>query len=340
VRDSQLDTLALIVVGIAQSVSAQLGKIARSMPLDTTQYAKEQRLRRLLDNQRVSPAQHYQPIAKAALSGLKGQKVQLLIDRVLLQDRHNILVVSIGFRRRSIPLVWQALEHRGSSGKADQRALLEQALSLLPVGVRVTVHGDSEFRSQELFGYLRALGHDVMLGLTGRTLVALAPGAQALPLSNWLVDRETVVYLQDVYLTEEAHGPVSVIGWWGRDDEGKLIVRAVMTNLPATWQTYCRGKRRMWIETVFRDWQSGGFHLDKSGIVERERFAALLLPLVIAYLWLVSLGRWVVKKGWRRLIDDGERHSWHYSLFQLGVGWKDRLSSYTQAIPVLLYIYM
>jgi DDE family transposase len=339
VRDSQLDTLALVVVGITQSVSAQLGKIARAMPLDTSQYAKEQRLRRLLDNERVSPEQHYQPIVKAALSGLKGQKVQLLIDRVLLQDRHNILVVSIGFRRRSIPLVWQALDHRGSSSMADQQALLKQALQLLPERVRVTVHGDSEFRSQELFGYLRALGHDVMLGVTGRTLVALYPGAEAVPLEMWLADRETVVYLQDVYLTEAGHGPVSVIAWWDRDDEGKLIVRAVMTNLKASWQTYCRGKRRMWIETVFRDWQSGGFHLDRTGITERERFVALLLPLVIAYLWLVSLGRWVVKKGFRRLIDDGESHSWHYSLFQLGVGWKERLSSYTQAIPVLLYIY-
>jgi hypothetical protein len=53
VRDSQLDTLALILVGITQSVSAQLGKIARAMPLDTTQYAKEQRLRRFLDNERI-----------------------------------------------------------------------------------------------------------------------------------------------------------------------------------------------------------------------------------------------------------------------------------------------
>ena len=68
VRTSQLDTLALVLVGMSQSVSAQLGAIARAMPLDTTQYAKEQRLRRLLDNERITQADHYQPIAKAALS--------------------------------------------------------------------------------------------------------------------------------------------------------------------------------------------------------------------------------------------------------------------------------
>jgi hypothetical protein len=67
--DRQIDTLALVVVGIGQSVSAQLGKIARAMPLETTQMAKEQRIRRLLDNERLNQPEHYHPIAKAALHG-------------------------------------------------------------------------------------------------------------------------------------------------------------------------------------------------------------------------------------------------------------------------------
>lgn len=337
---SQIDTLALVVVGIGQSVSAQIGKIARALPLDTTQAAKEQRIRRLLDNERLTQSQHYQPLAKAALQGLKGQRVQLLIDRVLLRDRHNILVVSIGFRRRSLPLVWLALEHRGQSGLADQQALLSQALSLLPERVRVSIHGDSEFRSQELFSWIRGQGHDALLGVTGRTLLALTPLGEATPLERWLPDRDSVAYLTGVYLTEARQGPVNVLAWWDTDNEGKLIVRAVMTNLPATWQTYVRGRRRMWIETVFRDWQSGGFHLDQSGVSERERFERLLLPLVIAYLWLVAVGRWVVKRGYRCLVDDGAARSWKYSLFQIGVAWKERLSSYTQAIPVVLVLYL
>jgi hypothetical protein len=340
VRASQLDTLALVVVGVTQSVSAQLGKIARAMPLDTTQAAKEQRLRRFLDNERVTQAEHYQPLVRKALIGLKGQKVHLLIDRVLLHDYHNILVVSIGFRRRSLPLAWKALDHRGKSSLADQQALLTQALALLPERVRVTVHGDSEFRARELFTWLRQQHCDAMLGVYGNTYVGLTVDGPRQMLQDWLPDRTTVVYLQDVYLTEAAFGPVSVIAWWVKDASGEWMVRGVMTNLAASWQTYQRGSRRMWIETVFRDWQSGGFHLDRCGISDRERVARLLLPLAIAYLWLVSLGRWVVKKGYRCLIDDGEARTWHYSLFQLGVGWKERLASYTLAIPVLLHLYL
>ena len=266
--------------------------------------------------------------------------MQLLLDRVLLRDTHNILVVSIGFRRRSLPLVWLALAHRGQSGLADQQTVLKQALSLLPQRVRVSIHGDSEFRSQELFRWIRGQGHDGMLGVTGRTLLAFTPDGEATPLSSWLPNRDSVAYLNGVYLTDERAGPVNVLAWWDKDDDGQLIVRAVMTNLVANWQTYLRGKRRMWIETVFRDWQSGGFHLDQSGISERERFARLLLPLVIAYLWLVAVGRWVVKRGYRSLVDDGAARSWKYSLFQIGVAWKERLASYTQAIPVVLKLYL
>jgi hypothetical protein len=148
---SQIETLGAVVVGAVHSLSSQMARIARAMPLDTTAVAKEQRLRRFLDNERITQTDHYHPIVQQALHGLKGQRVQRILDRVLLRDRHNILVISVGFRRRSIPLVWRALPHRGSSGMADQQALIEAATALLPVGVRISVHGDSEFRSQTLF---------------------------------------------------------------------------------------------------------------------------------------------------------------------------------------------
>ena len=57
-----------------------------------------------------------------------------------------------------------------------------------------------------------------------------------------------------------------------------------MPNLPATPRTKQRGRKRMWIETGFRDWQSGGFHLDQTGIVDRERLVRLLILVLIAYI--------------------------------------------------------
>ena len=251
---SQIDSLGLAIIGAVQSMSSQMAKIARAMPLDTTELAKEQRLRRLLDNARLTQADHYQPIVQQALHGLSHQRVQLLIDRVLLRDQHNILVVSVGFRRRSIPLVWRALAHRGSSSLTDQQELIQTAVKLLPAGVRISVHGDSEFRSRELFSWLRGQGYDAMLGIRGEMWVydtadaradgqPLAARVAALPpqtASGRKRKHRTspITYLAQVYVGQEQRtGPVNLIGWWERDDDGKVVLHAVMTNLPATART-------------------------------------------------------------------------------------------------------
>lgn len=152
-------------------------------------------------------------------------------------------------------------------------------------------------------------------------------------------DRTGVRYLNQVYVTAERYGPVNGYAWWSKDDEGKPLLQAVMTTLPATPRTKQRGRKRMWIEPGFRDWQSGGLHLDRTGIQDRRRLVQLLIPLLIAYIGLVSLGRWVVQRGYRRLIDHGAPRAWRYSLFQLGVGWLAHLYSYHRLPPVILYLY-
>jgi hypothetical protein len=55
---SHLDILGYILVGVIQRMSSHLANIARAMPLDTTELAKEQRVRRFLDNARVSQTDH------------------------------------------------------------------------------------------------------------------------------------------------------------------------------------------------------------------------------------------------------------------------------------------
>lgn len=147
------------------------------------------------------------------------------------------------------------------------------------------------------------------------------------------------MYVTGVYVTEERYGLVNVIVWWDGDAEEDDKVRAVMTNLPASEQTWKRGRRRMWIETLFRDWQSGGFHLDTSGVFDPIRFERLILALALAYVLFVSVGRWVVKRGYRELIDDGTPEQWHYSLFQLGIGWFIYCQVHHTHFPVIWFLY-
>lgn len=334
------DPLVSALVGMSQAVSAQQRKIAAAMPITTKQQSKVQRLRRLLDNAKLTPKDVYQPIVRASLTGLHRQKVHLLLDRVVLTDTQNVLVVSLGFRRRSIPLVWHILAHSGSSTLADQQQVLRQAAKLVPASVRSTVHADSEFRSQQLFDWLRKRRWNAILGIRGSVYITTDPAQAGQALSTWLPDRDSVAYLNEVWLTEERCGPRNILAWWDRNDRGELICYAVMTNLRATWQTYRLGRRRMWIETMFRDWQSGGFELGKSAISDRDRFARLLILVCLVYVWFVSIGRWLVKRGYRALLDAGTSNAWQQSLFSLAVAWQNRLRSLDQAMRVFWFVYI
>ncbi|MCG8346923.1 MAG: hypothetical protein MI924_04000 [Chloroflexales bacterium] len=230
------------------------------------------------------------------------------------------------------------LPHTGSSTLAEQQAGLQAAVALRPDRVRVTVHADSEVRSQALYAWLRARDWSAMLGIRGDTRSAGTPSGDPAPRAD-RAPRAAVVYRNGGYLTDAHGGPVQVIAWWAKDDDGKPIRRAVMTNLPATWRTYGHGRRRMWIETIVRDWQSQGCDRDGCGVIDPERFRRLWLALRLVYLGMVRIGRDVVKTGWRRRGDDGPPHAWKYSLFPIGMGWLEQLISRGKPLPVLFYLY-
>lgn len=333
------DPLACALVGISQAVSAHQRPIAASMPLVTKHQSKIQRLRRLLDNPKLSAQSVYHPILRSALAGLKRQRVNLLLDRVVLSPHLNVLVVSLGFRRRSLPLTWRLLSHAGSSTLDDQQAVLSAAATLLPTSVRITVHADSEFRSFALFCWLRAQGYHALLGIRGALLVSSDLQQPGKRLEQWLPHRDSVAYLNTVWIREDNAGPVNVIAWWDKNDRNELIVYGVMSSLPAQWQTYVYGKRRMWIETLFRDWQSGGFALGTSGLRDHERFSRLLVLISLVYVWFVSVGRWLVKRGYRTRIDAGASNAWQVSLFGLAVAWQNHLRTFNQQMPLIWYLY-
>jgi Transposase DDE domain len=338
---TQLENLALVVATAAETQRGPLGALARALPLDILATSREQRLRRFLDNPRITLATHYHPLLPSSLAGLRGQTVHLLIDRVELTPRFQLLVVSAAFRRRSVPLVWQALDHAGSTSAAEQIALLEQARPVIPAAGRIVLHGDGEFRSTELFGWAAAQDWRVMLGLSTSTYLyttATAP-QEGRTIADWYGPRRTrPLYLTAVYLTEERYGPLNVVIWWTKDQKGERI-RAVGTDLSGDGYTWRAGRTRMWIETLFGDCKTRGFGVQKSGLVHGARLERLLLGLALAYVLLLSVGRWVVKRGWRRQVDTGAGRRWKVSLFQIGVSWLERWRERRELPATLLQLY-
>jgi hypothetical protein len=337
---SQLTNLALLVATAAATQHGSLGALARALPLDTQAASRKQRLRRFLQNEQVRQVTHYRPLICQTLHSLRGQRVHVLVDRVELTAHFQVLVVSAAFRRRSVPLAWRVLDHAGSSSAAEQIALIQEALTALPGDVQVILHGDGEFRSTDLFAWAAKQGLRVVLGLSANTLVfARRDAAAGQSIAACYGARRTrPLYLRGVYITEARYGPLNVLIWWTADAKGERI-RAGGTDLRGDGYTWRVGRTRMWIETLFGDYQSRGFAVQKSGLQAAGRLERLLLGLALAYVLLLSLGRWVVKRGYRRQVDEGAADHWKLSLFQIGVRWLEQGRNRQEPVQVAFYLY-
>jgi hypothetical protein len=76
-------------------------------------------------------------------------------------------------------------------------------------------------------------------------------------------------------------------------------------------------QKRFRIETFCSAQKSRGFHLHKSHISAPQRLSRFLIAACLAYLWIVYLGSWCEKEGWRSVIHRSDRGD--ISLFQLGL---------------------
>jgi len=75
-------------------------------------------------------------------------------------------------------------------------------------------------------------------------------------------------------------------------------------------------KKRFRIETLFSDFKSRGFQLQKTGLWDPERVSRLLIAVSFAYVWCVYLGVYAMKTKWHTIIHRTDRCD--LSLFELG----------------------
>ena len=121
--------------------TTHLSKIARWLTDDTQQDSRIQWIRRLLEANYMRQEYVYYPLIQHALSQYKANRLHLIMDRSPLPDHGthqgcDLLSVSLNFRKRAIPLVWEFMPH-GMSGYDRQTRLIERCRPLLPGGIPV-----------------------------------------------------------------------------------------------------------------------------------------------------------------------------------------------------------
>jgi len=327
-RIELIKTLALMMVGIFESRDVRLSQMAEKVPLAVQEDSVVQRFRRWLKNPKVDERVIYDPMVAALLVGLSPTRLRIQIDRTIIDKRFNILMLSLYYRKRAIPLVWQVLNHAGNSHFRERQALLNHLAALLPPGSHVLILGDREFGGAEMIRSIRQQGWDYCLRVKGDLAVCLSNG-------HWAYLRDlapapgTFYCLTDVIFTRKGHaGPLHFAL---ACDEHSADPWFIATNLSPARRTLHFYAQRFGCERLFSDLKSRGFHLDLSQLIHPERFSRLLLAVAVLYLWLLSLARQVYRlRLFMRLTYRPLRH--RYSLFQVGRRWLAKQLSLGQPI--------
>ncbi|MBC8336703.1 MAG: hypothetical protein ISR59_08900 [Anaerolineales bacterium] len=156
-RITQTRNFVLLIYGIYQSRSVYLSRITGKIPGKAKLQSTVKRFDRFLNNPAVSVRKWYQPIALQWMAEQFARigEIHLIVDGTKVGFGHQLLMVSIAYRKRAIPIAWTWVKHvRGHSTSGKQIALLAYVKTLIPRGAAVFLVGDTEFGSVKVLKQL------------------------------------------------------------------------------------------------------------------------------------------------------------------------------------------
>jgi len=320
----QISNWIWIVVGILQSQSPSLSKIANCLPMETQAASRVTLIRRWLMNPQVKVWKFYKKILEHVLSGWSAVDAYIILDGVMVfGDRWQIFRVSLQHGCRAIPIAWTIVAGKGLVKVTRLKSMLEKVHNFLKKHVkRVIFLADAGFRDCDWAQLCLKFGWNYAIRVACNTYITLPDGT-----SNRLdhvVPENYNRYFQNVLLTREAKLPTNVSVTWTTDKNDEPEMVAIITDQPACRARLREYSCRMSIEQSFRDDKSGGFDLEHTRLQHAERIDHLLLAMAIATLWCHELGEFVLKQGddLRHLVDPARKRT--LSLFQLGLRWLKR----------------
>jgi len=294
-RKTQRDKLSLLVATMLHVRSANLVELASGLPRPSDRWDMGyQWIARFLANDLVSCDVVMQPFASEILARLAetGDPVPLILDQSKVSDRHQVLMLSVRWGERALPVAWRVEETEGAIGFAVQKDLLDAVRGWLPAEARVTLHADRFYGMPDLIRWCQERGWDYRLRLKGNLL-------------TWTGSRKATTgelalsgahYFEDVALTakrlstsigiihDAEHAEPWIVEPRGSPDIAMSAESSYLSTLEYS--------RRWGIEPMFSDFKPRGFGIQDTQIQYSDRLGRLILVMSLALYWAVSTGMW------------------------------------------------
>ena len=329
-RITRLRNMALLLLGLQLGGTVHLPLIVRKWPLPGKIPSLTNRLRRFLDNRHVSVRDWYHPLAQQLVQAFAGKEIRLIIDCTKVGFNYRLMTIAIAYKKRALPLVWSV--HKGRKGHVavgEQLKLFRYVATLLPQDSQVWVMGDAGFESVHLLCWLRRQGWSFVIRQSGRTLVRWS-NQDWVKLNQLPIAEGQTQTIGWVRLTQKHD-----VGWfflvihWDKGEEEPWYLVSNQTNTRLLIRRY---RNRMWIEEMYGDMKGHGFDLEATHLADADRISRLVLAVCLTFVWFITLGSWVVKRGFRHLLDHKSRRDKSY--FRLGYDWMERCLRLNQPVPI------
>lgn len=340
--EAQIERISRLESALLLAGSLHLSQVARWVRQASQQESRVEFVMRMLSAPYVSQEQLYQPLVRYALRKYSVPQWHLILDRTnLVPHVWDLLMVSLAFRKRALPLRWQILPF-GCTGVNTQVALLEKVLSVVPSQQATVLHGDTEFGAVPIMRWCQHHHWDFVLGQTSHTYYQVGADQRWYSLKDLKITKRHPVYLSAIHWTKEhALGPLNLYAFYAPHQSDATSPRSdyryQVTSLPITHTLRRIGRRRWSTEPLFRDLKSAGWHLEESALHQDFTREHLLVLLNFNYLWATCIGRWLAKRGIRSHIDDSPQR--RYSFFRIGLDWLIHRYVMGDSIPPMLTLY-
>lgn len=319
---SELLFLDLLIEVLQNIKQVKLEIMATAIPLPILFDSRRKKIQRFLSISNLDLKSLWFPIIQDWLSEnfAVSETLYIAIDRTNWDDL-NLMMVSLIYQGRALPLYFELLPKLGSSNFSEQQRVLSPVLDLLKT-YKTVVLGDREFCSVQLANWFREEDVDFCLRLKEKTSF-LKDGKFEL-LSQQGLKPGTSLFLKGVKVTRKTKiKGFNVAAKWKKPYRQVTVKEAwyILTSLEDKNAAIAAYKKRFNIEEMFRDFKGGGYNLEETK-VRGKRLESLILITCFAYFQGTLIGQKINKKRVSKYlgrIKETGRITRRHSYFYLGL---------------------
>ena len=240
----------------------------------------------------------------------------------------NLLVLCIATQRARIPVLWDMLDHGGSSTMAQRQALLARFMALFGKGAIKLLLADREFIGNQWFEFLVENDIPFAIRVSGRLFVRLDDGYDG-PLERLATTkgaRHRLMKARGCFAGMQERFAAALCFGAIRVRDGAVLIVATNRNPRKALNAY---KSRWQIECLFAHTKTRGFNMEDTRLTQPAKLSLLLALVALAMAW--SLACAMLIKG-RRDIPRAKHSYRRKSWFRTGFDTLDTGSQHTQPI--------